>query len=418
MTETAIKSTRMSADWLRAPALAKVFAALSAGGAEARIVGGAVRNAMINRPVKDVDIATTALPAEVMRLAADAGLGAYPTGIDHGTVTVVAEKRSFEVTTLRRDVETDGRHAVVTFTNSWEEDAARRDFTINALYCSADGIVYDFVGGLDDLRQRRVRFIGDAEARIREDYLRILRFFRFSAEYGKGQLDPAGLAAANALKEGLSLLSAERVRAEMLKLLAALNAVDVVNAMEKSGILQLVVRTRLEPDRFARFIAIEAALGEPPDALARLAALAVNNAEDAAFLGRELRLSNAEAERLTSASAGDPGIAPETSEAIAQAALYRLGADAFARAVRLAWAQSGAPCTDPRWRARALLADRWKIPVMPFTGNDVLALGIQPGPKVGSILSAFERWWISENFPADAERQSRVLKELAREAVT
>ncbi|MBS0250647.1 MAG: CCA tRNA nucleotidyltransferase [Proteobacteria bacterium] len=418
MTETAIKSTRMNAEWLHAPALAKVFAALSAGGADARVVGGAVRNAMIDRPVKDIDIATTALPADVMRLAADAGLGAYPTGIDHGTVTVVADKRSFEVTTLRRDVETDGRHAVVTFTTSWEEDAARRDFTINALYCSADGAVYDFASGLDDLRQRRVRFIGDAEARIREDYLRILRFFRFSAEYGKGQLDPTGLAAANALKEGMSLLSAERVRAELLKLLAAPNAVDVVNAMSKGGIIQRVVKTRLEPDRFARFVAIETVLGEPPDALARLAALGVNNKQDAAFLSHELRLSNAEAERLASASAANPGINPATPEAVAQTALYKLGADTFARAVRLAWAQSGAPSTDPHWRARALLTDRWKIPTMPFSGNDVLALGVKPGPKVGKILEAFERWWMSENFPDDAERQSKVLKELAREAVT
>lgn len=417
MTETAIKSTRMSADWLRSPALIKVFDALTAGGAETRVVGGAVRNAMIDRPVKEIDIATTALPADVTRLATKAGLGVYPTGIEHGTVTVVADKRSFEVTTLRRDVETDGRHAVVTFTTSWEEDAARRDFTINALYCSADGTVYDFVGGLDDLRQRRVRFIGDAEARIREDYLRILRFFRFSAEYGKGQLDPVGLAAANALKDGLSLLSAERVRTEMLKLLAASNAVDVVEAMHKSGILQLVVRTRLEPDRFARFVAVEAALGEPPDAIARLAALAVSNPEDAAALGRELRLSNADGERLASASAGNPGIAPETPDAIAQTVLYTLGADTFARAVRLAWARSGASATDPHWRARALLPDRWKIPTLPFSGKDVLALGVQPGPKVGGILDAFERWWMSENFPADAERQRNALKELAREAL-
>lgn len=417
MTETAIKSARMSADWLRSPALIKVFDALTAGGAETRVVGGAVRNAMIDRPVKEIDIATTALPADVTRLATNAGLGVYPTGIDHGTVTVVADKRSFEVTTLRRDVETDGRHAVVTFTTSWEEDAARRDFTINALYCSTDGTVYDFVGGLDDLRQRRVRFIGDAEARIREDYLRILRFFRFSAEYGKGQLDPVGLAAANALKDGLSLLSAERVRTEMLKLLAASNAVDVVEAMHKSGILQLVVRTRLEPDRFARFVAIEAALGEPPDAIARLAALAVSNPEDTAILSRELRLSNADAERLASASAGNPGIAPETPDAIAQTVLYTLGADTFARAVRLAWARSGASATDPHWRARALLPDRWKIPTLPFSGKDVLALGVQPGPKVGGILDAFERWWMSENFPADAERQRNALKELAREAL-
>jgi poly(A) polymerase len=418
MSEAHLKSPRVTGSWLQSPALGKVLAALSKGGAEARVVGGAVRNALIDRAVKDIDIATTARPEEVMRLAASAGLGAYPTGIDHGTITVVADKHPFEVTTLRHDIETDGRHAVVAFTTSWEEDAARRDFTINALYCAADGTVYDSVGGLEDLRQRRVRFIGDAEARVREDYLRILRFFRFSAEYGKGHLDPTGLAAAIALKDGMSLLSAERVRAELLKMLTAPGAVDIVAAMHKSGILQLIVRTRLEPDRFARLVAIETALGEPADALTRLAALAVSQPDDAGFLTQELRLSNAEASRIASASAGDPGIDPVTSEAQARAALYRLGKETFTRAVRLAWARSRASANDPKWRARALLADRWKIPRMPFSGSDVLSLGVAPGPQIGNILEAFQRWWIAENFPTDAEGQGKMLKELALRTIT
>lgn len=407
------KWPRVSGDWLQSPALAKVFAALADGGAEARVVGGAVRNALIHRPVKEIDIATTARPEEVMRLAERAGLAAHPTGIDHGTITVVAGKQPFEVTTLRRDVETDGRHAVVTFTTSWEEDASRRDFTINALYCKLDGTLYDYASGIDDLRKRRVRFIGDAEARIREDYLRVLRFFRFSAEYGNGQLDATGLAAAIALKDGLALLSAERVRAEIMKLFAAPGAVDVVNAMHKAGILQLVIRTRLEPDRFARLAAIEGMLGEPPDALTRLAALAVNNPEDATFLANELRLSNAEAARIAAASAGDAGIDPASPEADARIALYKLGPENFSRAARLAWARSGAPANDAHWRARTLLPDRWKAPIMPFSGSDVLALGLAPGPKVGKVLAAFERWWMQNNFSNDAERQSSVLKELA-----
>ena len=235
MTETSIRGPRVSGAWLQSRAIRKVFAALKAGDAEARIVGGAVRNALIDRPVKEVDIATTALPEDVMRLAREAGLGAHPTGIDHGTVTVVADGIPFEVTTLRRDVETDGRHAVVAFTTTWEEDAARRDFTINALYCDDDGTLYDPVGGLDDLRKRRVRFIGDPRARIREDYLRILRFFRFSADYGNGQIDPTGLAAADGLKDGLALLSSERVRAEILKLLAAPGRAEVVRVMYDHG---------------------------------------------------------------------------------------------------------------------------------------------------------------------------------------
>ena len=417
MSEAQLRWPRINAAWLHSPALAKVFAALTKEGAEARVVGGAVRNALINRTVKDVDVATTARPDEVIRLATQAGLGAHPTGIEHGTITVVADKHPFEVTTLRRDVETDGRHAVVTFTTSWEEDAARRDFTINALSCTPDGTIYDYAGGLDDLRNRRVRFIGDARARIHEDYLRILRFFRFAAEYGNGNLDPQGLAAADAMKEGLSLLSAERVRAEVLKLLAAPSAVDVANAMYKSGIIQLILRTRLEPDCFARLAAIESQLGEPPDALARLTALAAHDADDAATLAQELRLSNAEAARIAVASAGDPAIDPVAPDASARAALYKLGAENFTRAARIAWARSGAPIDSSRWRARTFLPDRWKAPVMPFSGADVLALGLAPGPKIGVVLAAFERWWIGNDFPADAERQGTVLKELAREAL-
>jgi poly(A) polymerase len=414
----AIKWPRLNADWLQSPAISKVFAAIAEGGAEARVVGGAVRNALIDRPVKEVDLATTATPDEVTRLALGAGLGAHPTGIAHGTITVVADKHPFEVTTLRRDVETDGRHATVAFTTSWDEDAARRDFTINALYCAADGTLYDPVGGLDDLRKRRVRFIGSPEERIREDFLRILRFFRFSAEYGNGHLDPAGLDATIALKDGLALLSAERIRSEMLKLLAAPAAVNVLNVMYESGILQLVLRTRLEPDRVARLAAIEAALGEAPDPLTRLAALAVVQPGDAAFLAEQLKLSNAEASKLGVAATGDPGIDPASAETAARATLYKLGPEAFRRATRLAWARSGTSPNAPDWRARTLLPDRWKAPTMPFSGSDVLALGIAPGPAVGNVLQAFERWWIESDFPSDAERQSRVLKELALKPVT
>ena len=310
MSETFVRAPRVNGAWLHSAAIGKVFAALEAGKAEARIVGGAVRNALIDRPVHEVDIATTAVPEEVMRLALEAGLGAHPTGIDHGTVTVVADGVPFEVTTLRRDVETDGRHAVVAFTTVWQEDAARRDFTINALYCGKDGTLYDPVGGLDDLRKRRVRFIGDAEARIREDYLRILRFFRFSAAYGNGQLDRTGLAAVIALKDGLSRLSPERVRAEILKLLAARNAAEVVSAMHESGVLQLAIPTTADPERLTRLQAIERALGQPPDALARLAALAVDEPSQALSLAQHLRLSNAEAEVLQKAAVIHPALDP------------------------------------------------------------------------------------------------------------
>ena len=416
MSETFVRAPRVNGAWLHSAAIGKVFAALEAGKAEARIVGGAIRNALIDRPVHEVDIATTAVPEEVMRLALEAGLGAHPTGIDHGTVTVVADGVPFEVTTLRRDIETDGRHAVVAFTTVWHEDAARRDFTINALYCGKDGTLYDPVGGLDDLRKRRVRFIGDAEARIREDYLRILRFFRFSAAYGNGQLDRTGLAAVIALKDGLSRLSPERVRAEILKLLAARNAAEVVSAMHESGVLQLAIPTTADPERLTRLQAIERALGQPPDALARLAALAVDEPSQALSLAQHLRLSNAESEVLQKAAVIHPALDPATPEAAARTLLYRLGPDTFYRAVRLAWARSGAAAGDTAWRIRALLPDRWKAPKMPFTGANVVALGVPPGPPVGSVLKAFEDWWIAQDFTADAARQIAKLKELAASA--
>jgi poly(A) polymerase len=413
MPEAVSKGPRVSGPWFNSKPLRKVFAAFAAANVEARVVGGAVRNALIDRPVSDIDIATTAEPENVIRLARKGGLGAHPTGIVHGTITVVADGVSFEVTTLRRDVETDGRHAVVAFTTSWEEDAKRRDFTINALYCGEDGTIYDPIGGLDDLRKRRVRFIGDAEARIREDYLRILRFFRFSADYGNGQLDPAGLAAVTALKDGLSRLAAERIRSEVLKLLAAPKAAEVVQTMHDNGILELVIPVSTDPECLARLPAIERALGQPPDAIAGLAALAVPDPSRAEIIAQRLRLSNAEAASLETAAIVDPALSPDAPEAAARVTLYRLGSDAFRRAVRVAWARSGASAADIAWRRRSLLADRWKAPPMPFTGSDVLAEGVAPGPAVGNVLKAFENWWLAHDFPADAERHNRKLKELA-----
>lgn len=376
-----------------------------------------MRNSLIGRPVNEVDLATPSTPDAVVRLANEAGLAVHPTGLAHGTVTIVADRTGFEVTTLRRDVETDGRHAVVAFTTSWEEDARRRDFTINALYCDANGTVYDPIGGLADLRRRRVRFIGDAEARIREDYLRILRFFRFSAEYGNGQLDVEGLTACIALKEGLSHLAAERIRSEMLKLLAAPRAAEVVKPMQQGGILGLVVSSDADPDCLARLQAIEAALGQPPDAIAGLAALAAPNPAEAAAIAERLRLSNAEAAALATAAVVNGDLDPAQADAAARAALYSLGPDAFYRAVRVAWARSGASPADNAWRKRALLPDRWSPPTMPFTGGDVVALGVPAGPAVGSVLKAFEAWWIADDFPADRTEQQRKLEAFAASAL-
>lgn len=409
-------TTKISPPWLASPPLRRVFAALSAEGSEARVVGGAVRNALLDRPAADIDLATPVLPDDVMRLARAAGLGVHPTGIGHGTVTVVANGQPFEVTTLRRDVATDGRHATVAFTQDWAEDAHRRDFTINALYATADGRVIDLTGGVADLAARRVRFIGSADDRIREDYLRILRFYRFSAEYAEGPLDAIGVAATERLKDGLGRLSSERIWSELRKLLRAPRAGEVAAIMEQHGILAAVLGGETDARTLARLIEIESATGSDPDVMARLAALIPQHRTPSELITR-LRLSNTEAEELEvamAAAAAAGGIAPDAPETAAKAAIYALGQESFLRAQHVAWARSNASVTDPAWRARTALAASWTPPRMPFTGVDVLALGIAPGPRVGAILSGFEDWWIAADFPSDPALLQRTLIEHAK----
>ncbi len=284
--------------WLREPALAKLLAALDRDGEDARVVGGAVRNALLGEAVGEIDIATTALPQEVTRRAGEAGFRVVPTGIEHGTVTVVADGRAFEVTTLRQDIESFGRHAKVAFGRDWKADAERRDFTINALSASGDGTVHDYVGGIADLRARRVRFIGDAATRIAEDYLRILRFFRFHAAYGEGALDSDGLHACIAGRAGLDLLSRERVRMELLKLVVARHAVPALAVMSETGLVITVLGGVPDLASFANMAKVEAAVDTPADPIRRLGALGVRIAEDAIRLWQRLRLSNAEHDRL------------------------------------------------------------------------------------------------------------------------
>jgi poly(A) polymerase len=400
--------------WLEAPALRLVFNALAAGGHEARAVGGAVRNALLGRPIVDVDLATPALPDEVMRLAVAAGLHAVPTGIEHGTVTVVARHVPYEVTTLRRDIETFGRRARVTFSTDWAEDARRRDFTINALYCAADGTVNDPLGGWPDLAARRVRFIGDAAERIREDYLRILRFFRFNAEYAEGEPDAAGLAACVAGAPGLDGLSGERLRAELLKLVAAPRVVPVVAVMARSGLLDRVIGHEAHPAALAHLVALDGALGRAPDAALRLAALAVATPADAEALRAHLKLSNAEAAVAARAARRPFGASPDDPDAAARRLIYEQGTDAFTQAVFLAWARSGRPPEDGAWRARLALAGSFPRPVMPVQGRDLIALGVPPGPEIGRLIAAFESWWIEAGFPSDPAATAARLRDLVR----
>jgi tRNA nucleotidyltransferase/poly(A) polymerase len=389
----------LDADWLKRETQA-VFDALSRSGAETRVVGGAVRNALLGLPIGEIDLATTATPDEVIALAERAGLKAVPTGIEHGTVTIVANGRPFEVTTLRRDVETYGRHAKIAFTNSWEEDAKRRDFTLNALYADRNGRVFDPLGGLADLEAGRVRFIGDAEARIREDYLRILRFFRFNAYYGKGGLDVEGLRAAVRLRDGLGQLSAERIGGELKRILVAPGATRAVEALFDYGLLTSLLGGVPRLARFARLVSIETALGLPPDAALRLAALAVFVEEDVARLATRLRLSNAELAALALGVSADHHALP--AESAAKELLYRSGPEAYRSRLLLAWADSDTTFDDADWRSALTLPRRWQAPEFPVRGTDITALGGQ-GPEIGQALRRLEQAWIDSEFALDRD---------------
>lgn len=411
--ETALPSLA-GAEWLERSSTRAVMAAIAGAGHGVRAVGGAVRNALIGVPVRDVDLATTALPEEVMALAQAAGLKAVATGIEHGTVTIVAHHQPIEVTTLRKDVATDGRRAVVSFTTDWEADAARRDFTLNALYCDGDGTLHDPLGGYRDLTARRIRFIGDPHARIREDYLRILRFFRLFAEYGVGDPDEAGYAASITERGGLTLLSGERIRVELLRLLAAPRALEAVEAMSAGGILELLVGARPTSRVLSRLIAIERRLAGAPDAVLRLAALAVHEVDDAPRLAERLKLANAEAARLAAAATYDVALLPRTGGPALHAFLYRHGLARFLDAELIDWARSDDPPDSGERLRRIEEARQWPPPELPFRGADVVALGVAKGTEVGRVLDVFEEWWIASDFPRDAELLRRRLAEIAR----
>jgi poly(A) polymerase len=392
---------RLDVPWLSEPPLAELLAALDRDGEEARVVGGAVRNALIGEPHGDIDIATTALPRQVMRRVKAAGLKAVPTGIEHGTVTVIADSQPFEVTTLREDVETFGRHAKVAFGRDWQRDAERRDFTMNALSMSRDGNVYDYVGGLADVAARRVRFIGDARARIAEDYLRILRFFRFHAAYGEGAPDPEGVAACIAGRAGLEQLSRERVRTELMKLLLARHAVPALAVMTEAGLLDEVLGGVPLLASASNLIKLEAALALAADPVRRLAALAVSVTEDAERLRERLRLANAEGERLASIADGWWHIMAELNEQEGRALVYRLGPDRFVDRVLVAWSRSPQGAADERWRSLATLPLRWTAPLFPLKAAHFMERGVPRGPLLGAAMRAAEQAWIAAGFPLE-----------------
>lgn len=387
--------------WMTDPRTRAVLAALTAAGAPARFVGGCVRNAILGRAVGDIDIATAVAPAQVMDLLGRAGLKAIPTGVDHGTVTAISGGRPYEITTLRKDVETTGRHARVAFTDDWAADAERRDFTMNALYADADGTLYDPTGGLADLQARRVRFVGEPARRIAEDYLRILRFFRIFAHYGQPPADGAALAACRAHAESLRTLSAERVSQELLKLLAADDPAAVLRLMGEAGVLDVVLPEATNIGRLQALTRIDD--GDP---VRRLAAVLAISPAQAPQLGERLRLSVRDRDRLQRAARAE--FALDADGRAVRALLYRLGREAFVDQAYLRAAEGGA---SPQAWLHA--AEEWRPPAFPLTGDDVLALGVQKGPAIGRLLRAVEDWWIRRDF---APGRDDLLAELRRAA--
>ena len=373
-------------------ALAPVLAALP----EARVVGGAVRDALADRPIADIDLATPVPPEATMAALERAGLRAIPTGLSHGTVTAISDGRPFEITTLRRDVATDGRHAAVAWTGDWREDAARRDFTINAMSLDRDGRVHDYFGGEADLAAGRVRFVGHPAIRIAEDYLRILRFFRFYARYGRGRPDPAALTAIRDGVPGLGRLSAERVWMELRKILAAPDPLPAVRLMAAADVLAAVVPEGADPAGLEKLIANRA----PPDPLLRVAALLTG---DAASFAERLKLANAEAERLAVLRAGPVPVAGDDD-----AALRRLLAEEDAALLADRTYLRGGPDPDfATLRARLLAMAR---PVFPLEGRDALALGARPGPAVGEALRETRAVWLAGGCVADKAALLPVLR--------
>jgi poly(A) polymerase len=397
------------------PSTRALLAALREASIAARFVGGCVRGALLaptrGDAIADIDIATPARPEEVVAALAKAGIKTVPTGIAHGTVTALVPPRHFEITTLRRDVETFGRRARVAFDADWAQDAARRDFTINAIYLDPDGTLYDPVGGLADLKANRVRFVGEPATRIAEDVLRVLRYYRFTARFGGGDGDPAARAACRAAVPLLPTLSAERVAQELFRLLAVPDLLPALRMMEEDGVLAAILPEAVASgsarlDRPEKLIAIE----PEPDPLRRLAALVAVDAGGAAGLAERLRLSNAERDRLVGLAPPWP-VDPAAGVKAQRRALYRLGAESYRDLALLIAAQGG--MDEARLKKLLALAAGWTPPAFPLAGRDVTALGIPPGPRVGELLGELRGWWEAGDFAADRAACLQKLEELA-----
>ena len=402
-------------DWMRAPETHAVIEALNAEGAEVRFVGGCVRDALIGRQVKDVDIATPLPPEEVMRRLAAAGLKAVPTGLAHGTVTAVSRGKPFEITTLRKDVETDGRHAKVEFTDDWTADAARRDFTFNALSCAPDGTLHDPFGGEADLAAGRVRFVGDARARIEEDYLRLLRYFRFQAHFGRQPPEPEVLDIAAELSPGLERLSGERVRDELFKLFLAPDPAPLLDVMLERGILRHVLPAAGDTLALRALMRAETG-GEPPNPVLRLAALIKPDRGDADWIAERLRLSNRQRHALLNLAAPPERPEADLSPRDRHRLLHELGAPLYRDLLLLTWARAHAG--DEEFPGEALWGALDEAGFLagkrfPLKGADALALGVPEGPGLGRLLDEVEDWWAGQGFTPGRKDCLDRLRELA-----
>jgi poly(A) polymerase len=396
---------------MREPATQAVLQALSEAGIRARFVGGCVRDALLGREIADIDLATPARPEAVMTALEKAGLKAVPTGITHGTVTAVVNapgpSRHFEITTLRRDVETYGRRAKVAFGADWAEDARRRDFAINAIYLDPDGTLHDPVGGLADLAAHRVRFVGEAAKRIAEDVLRVLRYYRFEARFGTGEGDGEARAACRAAVPLLPKLSAERVAGELFRLLAVTNPVPALRMMAEDGVLPAILPEATRLDRLERLLELE----PRPDPLRRLVAMIEVDAAGAERLADRLKLSNTERDRLIGLARPWP-LHPAGDARVQRHAMYALGGERYRDLALLLTAEG--KIDKARLDQLLDLAASWAPPRFPLAGRDVTAVGIQPGPEVGRLLAEVRRWWEESDFAPDRAACLKKLRELAR----
>jgi poly(A) polymerase len=388
------------AAWMDSPETLKLMLALCGdsddNGDEARFVGGCVRDVILNYSVFDIDIATSHSPEEVMRRLKNAKIKAIPTGIEHGTITAVVDGVNYEITTLRRDVETDGRHAVVAFTDNWKEDARRRDFTMNALYCNIRGDIYDYFDGLEDARQGIVRFIDDPTSRIDEDVLRILRFYRFHAHYGKADPVPEARAACRNGARDLTNLSAERIRIEILKLLQAANCAVVWRMMAEDGILDIILKSARDTANLEHLVRIEQAFEGKSYIPRRLASLIGFDAEAAEQIAAALKLSNADRKTLIRICDPKARLDYDTPAPQMRQEIYRHGIEDVLNRLLMTAAIDKTPVekVTPPYH----LIIRTRLPRLPVNGDDLIERGLKPGPDFGQTLKAVEQWWLDEDF--------------------